>query len=792
MVNSESVIWLYSKNQYKRGIYMFNYHDLNDVEFEELCKDVMGKILNTKLRVFATGRDGGVDLTDNVDTLNIVVQVKHYINSDFSNLRTSLKKEIPKVKQLNPNQYFICCAKRLTKDNIKEIYKMFSNYMASDKNIFTLIEIDDFLQDENNSDIVRKHYKLWLSATTILNEINNRNIFIDCESLLSDIEEERKFFVQTTAYDLCKEHLEKHRLIMLLGSPGVGKTTLSKMLVIYFADCGYSVRYTTNGDISDIKRSLSSNREQKEIVLLDDCLGQHYFKMIDSQESELLALIKYIKVNPKKLLILNSRITIFNEAKERSIDFKIYINRKKIDIYTLNMDQISLFEKAKIFYNHLTFNDIPKEYLTSIKTNKNYMEIVKHPNYTPRIIEHVTLINHYSKIKKPEDYFSYINSTLANPVDIWKDEFNRRLTAIDRVFLNTLYSLTDTNIDSNILQECFEKRLTIMPNIDCTINNYENVLVRLSQSIVKIIDYRDKKHIGVINPSVNDYLKPNFYSNSLELGQIKSTIIYYEQLVRCYSNQDNSSLLQQKIIDDTILDLKFSNERTKYDVILSMICMHKICNKIYMDYIYKFLNSHYNYDNLLSGHMLHSTILKNLLEEPLYSYYKMEDAIKSVDLIENILESLSLDDLIKTVNILSDHLENSTEIVSMLEEKIHEEIDIYLENIDLSDFCDRNDVFNAIDDNLEYNDEEQILDTRRAVSILQKKIKNSIESDLNNTLKKLNFIYVDFKEVDIDEYEHDIEGLITDGLKSFNDLGNSSNNSTEKNMSEIEIMFERF
>ncbi len=772
---------------------MFNYHDLNDVEFEELCKDVMGKILNTKLRVFATGRDGGVDLTDNVDTLNIVVQVKHYINSDFSNLKTSLKKEIPKVKQLNPNQYFICCSKTLAKDNIKELYKMFSNYMDSDKNIFTLKEIDDFLQDEKNSDIVRKHYKLWLSATTILNEINNRSVFIDCESLLCDIKEERKFFVQTTAYDLCKEYLENHRLIMLLGSPGVGKTTLSKMLVIYFADCGYSVRYTTNGDISDIKKSLSSNKAQKEIVLLDDCLGQHYFKMSDSQEIELLALIKYIKANPNKLLILNSRITIFNEAKERSTDFRFYVNKNKLEIHTLNMDQISLFEKAKILYNHLTFNDIPKEYLASIKANKNYMEIVKHSNYTPRIIEHVTVANHYSNLKKPKDYFSYIHNTLTNPVNIWKDEFDRRLTAKDRIFLKTLYSLTDTNVDSNILQECFEKRLTIMPNIDCTINNYENVLARLNQSIVKIIDYRDRKHIGVINPSVNDYLKHIFYSNSLELGQIKNTIIYYEQLVRCNSTQDSLSLLQQKTNDGTILDLRFANEGTKYDVILSMICRYKICNKIFMDIIYEFLSSHYDNDTFVSGHiLLHSKILDNLLEEPLYSYYKMEDTINSVDLIESILERLYLEESIKTVNILYPYLENNIELYSMLESKIDEEIDTYLDNLDISTFCNKNDVYNAIDEYLEYDDEGQLFDKSRAITALKGKISKYIESDLNTTLGKLNFRDKDFIRVDLDGYEYEIEDLINDGLRSFHDTHESSNYSTEENMNEIEIIFERF
>ncbi|MDT3699323.1 MAG: restriction endonuclease [Thermincola sp.] len=290
---------------------MFNYANLNDVEFEALCKDVMEKKLSTSLRLFAKGRDGGIDLTDNICTHNIIIQAKHYIGSKFSNLRATLKKEIENVSKWNPNQYYVCCGMQLTDANIKEIYDMFSDFMDTDKNIITLKEIDEFLQKPENSDVVRKHYKLWLYASNILNEIFNQDIFIDCETLLSDIDEDSKYFIQTDIYDQSIEHLDKHGLLMITGGPGVGKTITSKMLVLYYATQGYRVRYTTNGDITDIKKSLSSDKECKEIVLLDDCLGQHYFNMKHTQENELLSLIKYVKLSKNKKLILNSRITIF-------------------------------------------------------------------------------------------------------------------------------------------------------------------------------------------------------------------------------------------------------------------------------------------------------------------------------------------------------------------------------------------------------------------------------------------------------------------------------------------------
>lgn len=109
---------------------MFNFSNLNDVEFEYLCKDVMSKMLNVKLQRFGIGRDGGIDLTDDAYKKNIIIQVKHYIKTDVYGLINSLKKEVEKVKSNNPKQYYICCSKELTPQNKQDIYAMFSGYMA--------------------------------------------------------------------------------------------------------------------------------------------------------------------------------------------------------------------------------------------------------------------------------------------------------------------------------------------------------------------------------------------------------------------------------------------------------------------------------------------------------------------------------------------------------------------------------------------------------------------------------------------------------------------------------------
>lgn len=342
---------------------MYNYSNLSDFEFEILCRDIMQKKLGIKLYTFQKGRDGGIDVTDDPKNKKVIIQVKHYINSKYSDLLGTLKKEVQKVKELQPEKYYICCALNLTAKNKRELYDMFSDYMESANDIMSLIDIDDFLECPENMDIVRKHYKLWLESTEILGEVFNQNVFIDCESLLYNIEEESRRFVETSCYYECLDILEKEKILLLLGMPGTGKTVTA-------------------------------------------------------------------------------------------------------DYY----------------------QDILKDF--------HYREIVKHNNYTPRIMEFVTREYNFKKVSSGH-YYEYVLRCLDNPTEIWQDEFSEKLQQEDRVFLTTLYSLTDTSIDENVVKRAFNYRLSNNTIADTSRNIWEDVLKRLEGAFIQIIEKkREKRNWG--------------------------------------------------------------------------------------------------------------------------------------------------------------------------------------------------------------------------------------------------------------------------------------------------------
>jgi len=520
---------------------MYDLSSLNDYEFEQLCKDIMSKKLDQKLQTFARGRDGGIDISDNQLKSQIIIQAKHYPRSSVSSLMTSLGKEVRKVATKQPQQYFVCTSLELSREKKEKICEMFSGYMADISHIIDKGDIDGFLSREENQEIVQKHYKLWLCASNVLSLIQNTDVFVDCEELMGDIEEQRLFFVETQSYREAKEKLNNEQVVILVGAPGVGKTTLSKMLVMDCCSDGFSVRFTSTNEISAIKRVLTSDPKKKEVVLLDDFLGQHYLNLEESKPNELKSLLAFIKRNPAKRIILNSRITIFNEATIKYAEMRKLVDRYEKQKYVVDMDKEHSLDKAKILYNHLYFNQLPEDYFVALKENKAYFEFITHKNYNPRIIEFVTMKRNWQEVK-PEEYVAYIRYQLNNPDEVWKNEFNHRMESIDRIFMNTLYSLTNNVIDSEILKEAFYSRLKDEEGIDTSKNQFEEVIKRLSESVLK----RTEKGFSVLNPSINDYLSHSISSNEVEKLKIIETAVYAEQMLKM---EDSFELVSEGLAD---------------------------------------------------------------------------------------------------------------------------------------------------------------------------------------------------------------------------------------------------
>lgn len=547
---------------------VFNYSVLSDYEFELLCRDVMSRHLDVSLRITSKGKDKGVDITDDAANNNIVIQVKHYAISSISTLISSIKKEKNKVERIKPKEYYVCCSRDLTNSKITEIYNCFKPYMSSANNVLTESFFDRFLSEKSNMDILRKHTKLWLCSSNILELINNRDMFIDCDYLLADIDQEAKTFVQTSYYQKCRESIEKYPVLFILGAPGVGKTITTKMLALEYSKNDYKIRYLASNSISDLKEALSEDDNEKELVIMDDCLGQTYFKIGETQGKEIVSLLSYISRHQNKKIILNSRVTIYNEAMDSFQEFKDFMGRHSNTIHYINIESLTPVEKGMILYNKLYFNETYDKYRDEILNNRSYRKIVLHGNFTPRIAEYIT--NPNTSIQSGQ-FVDFALECLDNPQEIWKNEFERRLQHVDRLFLVTLFSLTEHDEDEKTVKRAFESRISRDPQIDNTIAQFYTVVNRLNHSMIKVIDKHGTRHIGVINPSVNDFLRAYIQENSNERNGIIESATEYTQFFRI-----NDSSISERITNGTIDSIHFRDDKSKLQTILYYICRNKL------------------------------------------------------------------------------------------------------------------------------------------------------------------------------------------------------------------------
>jgi len=719
---------------------LYDFTNLSDVEFEKLCGDVLSRKLGMKLRYFAPGRDGGIDLVDDVENKNVVVQVKHYAKSSYSSLLASLKKEVPKVKKLNPKQYYICVSQQLTAPNVKEIYDLFDGYMEDTSNIITRDILVEFLDEDSNQDILRKNFKLWLLSDKLLKEIFNNQVFIDSEVLLDDIDEDFNYFVQTKVFNEALEILKNYRLLMLHGAPGVGKSINSKMLAASFVKEDYIIRYTTDGQVSNIKNVISENPDVKEVILLDDCLGQYYFNLKEGQDRELISLIKYVKQYENKVIILNTRVTVLNEAKRSRFEFRRYLERDKIPLRTIDMDDISAEEKAEIFYNHLSKNKIPKDYYNTLKEGKRYKVVINHKNYNPRIIEYVTEEHRYKTVKA-KDYYKYILKNLDHPNDVWADEFEHKLEEIDRIFMYTLFSLTDTHIDIDVLEECFIYRLDKEDRSQSTINYFFVVTSRLGKSLIRTFDDNGLRKIGVLNPSINDYMNNHIYSNRIGLKAIRNSILYIEQLEKMYGEKEAEEILIEKLNSGEFINFK-SIDNKKISYLFYGIAEHKILNESYKKVIKD------NFDELNESITFFNKklekkdlVIKFLEEKTLYEFYEIEESLKDPDFVECFISNIDFKGLSAVLSVIK---KEELSIPGLSEEillPLFEELEYYIDEFEIYDYIEALHEADFFSDLMylrfgEEIDAEKEEEFDREIALISTTVQSDIIENIKNQLDK--------------------------------------------------------
>jgi len=523
----------------------FDFTTLNDKDLEELVRDILSVELDIHFQSFKMGTDKGADLryaTNNSEN-EIIVQVKHYLDSGISKLKSDLKKtEAKKVIELNPNRYIFVTSLALTPKHKEDIKLIFSPYIISTNDVWGKSELNAFLR--TNPDVVNVHFKLWLSSTNVLQRILNNGVKGRSNFYEDKIKDKIRLFVPNSTHVSAVNLLNKYNFVLITGAPGIGKSTLANMLTYQLLAEDFELLYVR--EITEAESSFIPNK--KQVFLFDDFLGSITLDLNSSRnaDSAIVQFIERIRGDKLKRLILTSRTTILNQAKVESD--KISGGKVEISKYEIKFEDYKDLDKAKILYNHIYFSNLSDELKAVFFKDQFYWKVIKHSHYNPRIIEFFTDIE---RLQPGVDYAKEVMDFLDKPSMIWEKSFTKQISHNARLFLGTLYSLKGRYVTTeNRIKDSLDARI----NYEVANHNYEkknyvfaNIIAELIGGfITKTITINDaytRIEYNFLNPSIEDFLYEYFSSENIDeyFDILKASIDFDQFKRRITTKKDTSS-----------------------------------------------------------------------------------------------------------------------------------------------------------------------------------------------------------------------------------------------------------
>ena len=603
----------------------FSFADIHDKDFEVLACRAIAANEGTAVERFKPGRDQGVDgRFFSQDKGYTIIQAKHYLKSGFSNLKSTLKnKELKKVKKLNPSRYIIVTSLPLSQSEKQQIKTIFGKYIKSEKDVIGSETLNDILADHPT--IIDSFPSLWLKNAAVLDNIINRAIIGRSQEKLSSIVQTSHRYVQTENHIKAFEQIKKDNVLIVTGDPGIGKTTLAENLCVRFVANEYCF-YEVIQEISEAEDVF--NREEKQIFLFDDFLGSNFLSAVQGNEDrDITRFIERINGSNNKKFILTSRSTIFQYGLFSWDRFNRSEASKKS--FQIVIENLSDLEKARILYDKVYFSDLDEKFIDQIFEDDRYLDIIRHKNYSPRIVEQLFLKSAIDPNVEANDFWQYIEDRLQNPKEIWRPVYNNHLEENTRLIVR-LVVLNDGRITEDDLKMAFSRHV-IREN---TINRNEigrefrNGIEKTVSCVLNRNVYSGDSPttVSLFNPSVADFV---INEEILDHEYISSILISLESTrsIRFVNSIYNHGILREtyfvSILSETLLEFA-SRTIIDYELVIT-ICtalskQWRNLNNIIKEIINKVIEA-IDEDELFEGHTtLVIGLLESVLEgEPLFA-----------------------------------------------------------------------------------------------------------------------------------------------------------------------------
>lgn len=531
----------------------YDFHQLLDwMDFQNLARDIVQIRDNILLESFKEGKDRGIDGRFCNTEGTTILQAKRY--GEFRTIKQKLEVELVKVKRLTPQRYILVMSIELSVDQKDEIMQMFQPYIKTSGDIITSDDLNNYLNHSDYKEVVRNYPKLWAASGVVLQELVRdvmySSVVMESREQLRTMKETRKTFVATSIYEDAMKQLEKNQYVVISGQPGAGKSTIAKMLVLYFTEVqGFEEFSWTTSSVEKIMNLYDPNR--KQVFVIDDIWGRVFYaeQRHDQEMSCLERLLQWIENDKNKVVIITTREYIYQQATA-----KYAVLRSSLDQFKLvcDIDIYTDAEKARILFSHLYHSALPYKYIWSIYFKAEH--IVNMHDYNPRVIGLFLKQNNpwnYTAKEFTESFLKYIQ----NPFLFWEDVFNGLTDEAKLLLLLTFISQGESEpAGLKDLEYAYYHCLNGKNQVIDHVATYMKCVSELEKTMIEVYEYysnSDEQVVRLRTPAVEDFLRKFLQENINHYGPILlNCVCYLNQLV--FLMDKDKIILPDKLYDDAL------------------------------------------------------------------------------------------------------------------------------------------------------------------------------------------------------------------------------------------------
>lgn len=344
-------------------------HLLGWKAFQDLCVGVAEECLRRPVQNFLPGNDAGRDGAfvgrwdgDDPAAGESTIQCKFTSRINANLTLSLLSDELDKARRLAAkgiaNDYVIMTNHPVTGESELAIKSVFQNAGVGRCRIFGA----DWITRQ-----IRTSPRLRMMAPRLyglgdLHELLDSRAYQQAQMILSAMGDDLQRLVVTDAHRKSVRAISEHNLVLLLGAPAAGKSTIGASIAVGAADIWKSstIRATSPEDVQSHLDPLGG-----QFIWIDDAWGNtQYQRQRTEAWNQVFPLMNGALRRGTRFLI-TSRDYIWRAA---SRDLKLtnlpVLQRSQV---VINVQELTTPERAQILYNHIKMGDHPAEFKKAIK-----------------------------------------------------------------------------------------------------------------------------------------------------------------------------------------------------------------------------------------------------------------------------------------------------------------------------------------------------------------------------------------------------------------------------------------